>query len=164
MRNYHISVVEPAKTFHEMLDVISHHVAHDSLTLRVKYDCRLDQLPPRISARDVDWFFIANAITPLVAQAGDVPRAVTGLHSVINAVRRPQSTGLITIAENTNSVVFPDFCSELNNHGIPVAVSDHSCNAPWLADCQFYVTGPRRLTRPRLRLALATTPEGTPAA
>lgn len=160
MRHYHISVVEPAKTFHDMLDVISHHVAHDRLTLRAKYDCRLDQLAPRISARDVDWFFIANVITPLVAQAGDVPRAITDLHRVINAVRRPQSTGFITIAENSQSADFGAFCNTIGLPPLAYTQTGVQCDGSWLQGCQFYVPyAPNQSPRPRLKYASFLIPE-----
>jgi len=161
---FEVSLLEPAKPFHEFLDIIAATVQHPRLHLRAKYDCRLDELPSRLKRADIDWFFVANAITPVIAHARNVPAAVSTFCSVLTHATRRHERAAITIAENTNSVEFPDFCAELGKQGIPVAVSDCSCNAPWLADCQFYVTGPRRLTRPRLRLALATTPEGIPAA
>jgi hypothetical protein len=158
--HFDISLVEPGNPFHEFLDVISHHVHHPRLRLRAKYNCRLDQLPDRMQTRDVDWFFVANAITPLVANAGNVPSAVDSFCHVIDETRRKHSEGTLTIAENTRSTDFPAFAENLRSRGMIPQISDRSCNAPWLGGCQFYVTGPRRLTSPRLKLSVVTLMEG----
>lgn len=157
---FEITIVEPSAPFHAFLDIIATLVNHPKLRIRKKCACRLDQLPSMTHKADVDWFFIANAITPLVAHSRSVTSAVSELCKAVTAIRKSSGQAILTIAENTSSADFPEFCNLLQNRGLTCTVSDIPCDGPWLAACQFYVNGPRRLTNPRLKYAYVPLLEG----
>jgi len=103
-QDYHfdITLVEPAKGFHDFMRVIGQHVQHPNLNIREMYACTSDQLPTVMRKHDADWYFLGNAITPIVKDAGDAVKAVKRLCTVIDATRRKTSACVLTLAENTN--------------------------------------------------------------
>lgn len=101
-----------------------------------------------------DWFFVGNAITPMIASAGGVGAAAQ-LHAAVTASLVPDR--LLTVAENTSTEDFESFCAELKHaHLYDMDKSGAHCEGDWLAHCNFYVTGSRRPTRPPLRMATCT--------
>ena len=158
---FDITLVEPSSTFHDFLRVIAQYVRHPALRLRDMLVCTSEDLPAIMTKQDADWYFLANIITPIVRGFGNVSEAVGHLCSVIKATRRKQSVCTLTLAENTNSVDFTDVCAEFSARGLECPeYPDSSCQGDWLEGCKFYITGPRRLTRPRLKYACITIPEG----
>jgi hypothetical protein len=159
--SFDVTLVEPSIAFHDFLQVIALHVHHPNLNVRGIYSCTSDQLPSIMSKKDADWYFIANAITPIVRGAGNVSEAVNRLFNVINTTRRKHSKCILTLAENTNSIDFNDVCSTVKTKGLDCVSKENYCHGSWLSDCrQFYVTGPLRPTQPRLKYAYIPFPEG----
>lgn len=152
--SFDVTLVEPSIEFHDFLRVIAQHVHHPNLNLRDIYSCTSDQLPSVMNKMDADWYFIANAITPIVRGAGNAAEAVKRLCAVINATRRKHSECILTLAENTNSIDFNDVCATIKANGLDYISKEKNCHGSWLADCkQFYVTGPMRPTQPHLKYA-----------
>ncbi len=156
---FDITLVEPSRTFHDFLHVITQYVIHPALRFRDMHVCTSEDVPAIMTKHDVDWYFLANIITPIVRGFGSAAKAVGHLCTVINSTRRRQSVCILTLAENTNSVDFIDVCTEFSARGLECRKSpDSSCPGDWLAGCKFYIS-PRRLTRPMLKYARITIPE-----
>jgi hypothetical protein len=158
---FDVTLVEPSKGFHEFLRVIAQYVQHPNLNVKAMCACTAEKLPTVMKKNDADWFFVANAITPIVKASGDVSEAVTRLCSVIQSTRRKNAACVLTLAENTNSVDFPGVCAALQANGLPCTTEQTSCSGTWLAGCKkFYVTGSMRPTQPRLKYAYIPISEG----
>ena len=159
--SFDITLVEPSQTFHDFLHVIDQYVTHPNLRLRKMHVCTSEDLPAIMTNQDADWYFLANIITPIIRGFGNVAEAVEHLSTVINSTRRRQSKNIVTIAENSKSYGFDDVCTEFMSRGFGCQSSESSCPGDWLAGCKFYVTGGTfRRTRPRLKYACITIPEG----
>lgn len=157
---FDVTLIEPSADFHTFFEVIADHVEHTDLTVRGMQACISDAIPSVLTDTDVDWFFIGNAITPMVRGAGSATEAVDRLLNVIRRTRRDYSPTALTICENTNSVDYPAFCTALRARGLEVQAQEMSCNGDWLAGCTEYYVSPRRLTRPVLKFALVKIPAG----
>ncbi|GEM_PF-1454633 len=158
---FDVTLVEPSKGFHEFLRAIAQHVKHPNLTIRAMHACTADELPLHVKRKDADWYFVANAITPIVKSAGTPAEAVRRLGTVIASTRRRNAPCSMTLAENTNSSDFPAVCMALDACGLHGTTKETPCPGAWLAGCRrFYVTGPMRPTQPRLKYAYIRIPEG----
>lgn len=157
---FEYSPLDPSKPFIDFFSVIAQHVDKDGVMTGHAHNCRITDLKKK-DLRSIDWFFVGNAITPLIAHAGTIDAAVEQLHTAVAASIVPDC--LLTIAENTATADFTPFCETLVKTGAyEIALNDAQCDGQWLAHCNFYVTGSLRPTRPRLRMAICrTTGTGT---
>ena len=150
--------LDPSGPFIEFFKIIADNVQNDRIKPGSPFNCKVSDLDKK-DLRSIDWFFVANAITPLIAHAGDIGRAVAEIHRTVTSSVAPGR--MLTIAENTASTDFADFCEALVKTGdFAIAQDATNCDGQWLTHCKFYVTGRFRPTRPRLRLATCTTPKG----
>lgn len=159
---FDITLVEPSLGFHEFLKIIAKHVTHPNISVREMCACTSDDLPTTHHKKDGDWYFIANAITPMVkAAGGDPDRAVSNLIHVITATRRKRATCVLTIAENTRSADFSSVVLALRNRGLPCSSADCICNGAWLKGCFYRVAySSAQIPAPRLRYACIQIPKG----
>ncbi len=157
---FEITIIDPSEIFLKFVDIITERVNHPQLKLRDKLCCRLDQVPQMAQVIDFDWYFIANAITPLIAHSGCVNSAVDTLYDVMMTDDNVKMKKII-IAENTRTSDFDEFCSKLLVKGLHCEILEETnCDGSWLANCQHYVTGQRRLTSPALKYACFKYPKG----
>ena len=146
--------LDPSKEFLDFFNVIAENVQHDRLKVGVRYNLKIDQMQVS-DLRNIDWIFLCNAVTPMVASTpniGEVAKRITDSFA--------ESCGqlpLVTIAENSKTDSYEDFCQGLQRCGLKklnVAYSPF-CDGSWLGGCAFFVTKMSN-HRPGLKLGCFT--------
>lgn len=149
--------LDPSRWFMRFLeDTLSQHCKGPGVFLGHVHCGDLRDVPPQL-LRDVDWFFLGNALTAIKEQTGTLAGTVNLIaHSFDQSNRRDR---VLTIAENSAAKeVFAEFSDRFKGgHGKVLARETKlKCRAYWLKNCSHSVrsSGFRHLL-PRAVLHLA---------
>lgn len=142
--------LDPSKVFLDFVRIICANVTHDRLKLGHQFNCSLDDMPEK-DLRGIDWFFLGNVVTPMLASTPDVASVAHRIgHAFTASVAK---TTLLTIAENSGTANFFQFCKALEEEGLSrICDEETGCDGSWISGCSFFVTRSAN-HQPWLRLA-----------
>jgi hypothetical protein len=151
--------LEPSSVFADFFRIVGQNVKQKYVEIGRLYKCNLGEIDVK-ELQNFDWIFVGNAVTAMVASSS--AEAHVAMRNVAMTIRNAFDRSradrpLLTIAENSGTNKFDQFCKMLADLGLHMVrnKADIECDGSWISQCKFLVT--RKISHhPKLFLSTYT--------